>query len=78
MRILVIEDEPGIANFIKQGLEEESFTVDIEFDGLSGLETALTNQYDLLTVLFVKAISLVLSLYYTCLNVNYSVYKLFK
>ncbi len=48
MRILVIEDEPGIANFIKQGLEEESFTVDIAFDGTNGLETALTNQYDLL------------------------------
>lgn len=48
MRILVIEDEPGIANFIKQGLEEESFTVDIAFDGSNGLETALINQYDLL------------------------------
>ena len=48
MRILVIEDEPGIANFIKQGLEEESFAVDIEFDGSSGLETALINRYDLL------------------------------
>ena len=48
MRILVIEDEPGIANFIKQGLEEESFAVDIASDGTTGLETALTNEYDLL------------------------------
>ena len=48
MRILVIEDEPGIANFVKQGLEEESFAVDIAYDGSNGLETALTNQYDLL------------------------------
>ncbi len=48
MRILVIEDEPGIANFIKQGLEEESFAVDIEHDGTSGLETALAEKYDLI------------------------------
>lgn len=48
MRILVIEDEPGIANFIKQGLEEESFAVDIAYDGSNGLETALTNHYELI------------------------------
>ncbi len=48
MRILVIEDEPGIANFIKQGLEEESYAVDIASDGATGLETALSGEYDLL------------------------------
>lgn len=48
MRILVIEDEPGIANFIKQGLEEESYAVDIVLDGTSGLERALSGNYDLL------------------------------
>jgi DNA-binding response OmpR family regulator len=48
MRILVIEDEPGIANFIKQGLEEESFAVDIANDGTAGLDLALSNEYDLL------------------------------
>ncbi len=48
MRILIIEDEPGIANFIKQGLEEESFAVDVAYDGSSGLETALSGDYDLL------------------------------
>ncbi len=48
MRILVIEDEPGIANFIKQGLEEESFAVDIANDGTIGIETALSGEYDLI------------------------------
>ncbi len=48
MRILVIEDEPGIANFIKQGLEEESFAVDVAYDGTGALETALSGTYDLL------------------------------
>ena len=48
MNILVVEDEPGIANFIKQGLEEENYTVDIEDNGTDGLQKALTGTYDLL------------------------------
>ena len=48
MRLLVVEDEPGIANFLKQGLEEESYSVDIASDGAHGLELALSNKYDLL------------------------------
>ncbi len=48
MNILVVEDEPGIANFIKQGLEEENYTVDIEDNGTEGLQKALTGTYDLL------------------------------
>ncbi len=48
MRILVIEDEPGIANFIKQGLEEESYSVDIAYDGTKGLDRALSGEYDIL------------------------------
>ncbi len=48
MRILVVEDEPGIANFLKQGLEEESFQVDVADNGVKGLELALSGQYNLL------------------------------
>ncbi|MCE2708380.1 MAG: response regulator transcription factor [Bacteroidota bacterium] len=48
MRILVVEDEPGISNFLKQGLEEESFAVDVAENGKLGLELALTGNYDLL------------------------------
>ncbi len=48
MRLLVVEDEPGIANFLQQGLEEESYTVDIADNGKEGLELASTNDYDLL------------------------------
>lgn len=50
MRILVIEDEPGIARFLREGLEEEYFAVDLAFDGKSGLDMALLNEYDLLIV----------------------------
>lgn len=48
MRLLIVEDEPGIANFLKQGLEEESFAVDIADEGKTGLELALSGEYDLL------------------------------
>lgn len=48
MRILIVEDEPGIANFLKQGLEEESFAADVAEDGDAGLRLALTGEYDLL------------------------------
>lgn len=48
MRILIVEDEPGIFNFLKQGLEEESYLVDLAEDGTKGLQLALSGEYDLL------------------------------
>lgn len=48
MRILVVEDEPGIAGFLKQGLEEEGFAVDVATDGKEGLEMALSGVYEIL------------------------------
>jgi DNA-binding response OmpR family regulator len=50
MRILVIEDERGIYNFLRDGLKEEGFAVDVAEDGITGLEMALINEYDLLLV----------------------------
>ena len=50
MRLLIIEDEPGIAGFLRDGLEEEYFAVDIAYDGKTGLDMALTNEYDVLIV----------------------------
>jgi len=46
MRILVVEDEKKVASFIKRGLEQESYAVDIVFDGEEGENYALTNDYD--------------------------------
>src|SRR5690606_21354129 len=48
MRILIVEDETGISNFLKQGLEEESYAVDIAEEGKTGLQMALSGDYDLL------------------------------
>ena len=50
MRILVVEDEPGIYKFLKQGLEEESYAVDVADNGPDGLQMATSNEYDLLLV----------------------------
>lgn len=48
MKILIVEDETGISNFLKQGLEEESFVVDVSEEGKKGLNMALSGNYDLL------------------------------
>ncbi|MEW6401980.1 MAG: response regulator transcription factor [Chloroflexota bacterium] len=46
MRILVVEDEIGVAGFVKQGLGEAGYTVDVACDGADGLEYALAFPYD--------------------------------
>jgi two-component system, OmpR family, response regulator ArlR len=48
MKILVIEDEIGISNFLKQGLEEEGYEVLTASNGQSGLDLALTIDVDLI------------------------------
>lgn len=48
MRVLIVEDEPGIAGFLKQGLEEEGFAVDVAADGKEGSKMAFSGVYDLL------------------------------
>lgn len=48
MTILLVEDDKGIARFVKKGLMENSFTVDIAYDGPEGLELALRQPYDLI------------------------------
>jgi|GEM_PF-5801714 len=44
MRRLVVEDEEGIAAFLKQGLLEESYMVDVANDGQKGLQLASVYQ----------------------------------
>jgi two-component system copper resistance phosphate regulon response regulator CusR len=48
MNILLIEDEEHVSTFIKKGLEEESFHVDVAFDGYTGKKLALQEEYDLI------------------------------
>jgi DNA-binding response OmpR family regulator len=48
MRLLLIEDERKVADFIARGLRAERFAVDIAYDGTSGWEMASTVDYDLI------------------------------
>lgn len=48
MRILVVEDEKRIARFIKTGLEEESYAVDVVSDGSAALDWVASTSYDLI------------------------------
>jgi heavy metal response regulator len=46
MRVLVIEDEKKVADFISNGLAEEGYAVDVAHDGDQGYFLATTNEYD--------------------------------
>ena len=46
MKILIVEDEKKLAEILKKGLEENSFSVDLSFDGEEGLYMAETYNYD--------------------------------
>jgi heavy metal response regulator len=48
MKILLVEDDKGIARFIKKGLLENSFSVDVAYNGEEGLHFALHGKYDLI------------------------------
>ncbi len=50
MRVLVVEDEPGIAYFVRQGLQETGYAVDLAWDGEEGLTYALAANYDILVL----------------------------
>lgn len=47
MKILIVEDEPKTGDYLKQGLVEAGFSVDLVRDGLDGLHYALTESFDL-------------------------------
>lgn len=48
--VLLIEDEPGIVDFVRRGLEAEGFTVAVEQDGLTGERTALRESFDMVVL----------------------------
>ncbi len=48
MKVLVVEDEQKVANFLQKGLKEEQFVVDVAYDGLEGERLAIENEYDLI------------------------------
>ncbi len=45
-RVLLIEDEPGIVDFVRRGLEAEGFAVEAALDGIEGERLALNDSFD--------------------------------
>lgn len=48
MRILVVEDDKKIADALKLGLERQSYAVDVRYDGDSGHDMAMSENYDIM------------------------------
>ena len=46
MRVLIVEDEPSMANSLRVGLESEGYIVDVSHDGIDGLWRATEFSYD--------------------------------
>lgn len=47
MKILIVEDEPKVASFIRKGLEESQYETEIAYDGFSAEKLAMVNNYNL-------------------------------
>ncbi|WP_350455494.1 response regulator transcription factor [Slackia heliotrinireducens] len=50
MRVLIVEDDPNIAEYLRKSLESEGFTTDVAYDGPTGFDMALANPYDAITL----------------------------
>ncbi len=48
MKILIVEDEAGIVQFLQQGLEEENYEITIASDGLMAFELTQKEKFDLI------------------------------
>src|SRR5580692_3864637 len=47
MNILLVEDEPKVADFIRKGLHEQLYKVELAYDGVFGEKLAVENEFDL-------------------------------
>jgi two-component system, OmpR family, copper resistance phosphate regulon response regulator CusR len=47
MKMLLVEDEQNVSSFIKKGLEEQGYNVEVAYDGFMGIKLALEHEYDL-------------------------------
>lgn len=50
MRVLIVEDEPRLADALRQIMEEQKYGTDMVYDGQDGLDYALSGQYDVVVL----------------------------
>jgi len=48
--VLIVEDQPTLADDIADGLRDQGMAADVAYDGASGLDKALMNHYDVVIV----------------------------
>ncbi len=48
MKLLIVEDEPRAAEYLRQGLSESGYTVEVALNGIDGLHAAASGDHDLL------------------------------
>ena len=48
MKVLLVEDEPHVASIINKGLSENGYSISVAMDGISGLEMATNNNFDVI------------------------------
>lgn len=50
MKLLLVEDEAKLADYLRQGLSEEGFVVDVAYDGIDGLHLAMELEHDIIVL----------------------------
>ncbi len=50
MKLLIVEDEPKVVDFLKKGLEEHGYEIDVAYDGQMGEKLALRNNYAVIII----------------------------
>src|SRR5580693_6408835 len=50
MRVLVVEDNSVVADAVAEGLRDQGMAVDVAYDGVSGLQKAVVNTYDVVVL----------------------------
>jgi heavy metal response regulator len=50
MKLLVVEDEPRLADYLRKGLSEEGYVVELAHNGVDGLHMAMEGRYDLIVL----------------------------
>jgi len=48
MRVLLVEDDLELAEYVRKGLEEEGYVVQVSFDGAAGLKAAELTAFDII------------------------------
>ena len=50
MRVLVVEDHPKLADYLRKGLTENGYVVDVAADGIDGRHLAVNGEYDIVVL----------------------------